>query len=225
MSNTIVLDNGKFRAEIVPEIGGNIISLRHCASGTKLLREPSDLRELAEFPARFGMPVLFPPNRIRDGRFAFEGKDKAESETWYKKAAEALYKAAKQGDPRAQHDLAGLYRDGIGVAKDPAEADKWFALAVKNYRAAAEQGDPEAQCMLGGFFMKGVGVEKDEAEAVRWFRRAVEQGCMKGKALLGLACFEGKGVKKDEAEGVRWLQEAAEQGDPDARAFLESHGQ
>ena len=68
MSKTIVLDNGKFRAEIVPEIGGNIISLRHCASGTTLLREPSDLRELAEFPARFGLPVLFPPNRIRDGR-------------------------------------------------------------------------------------------------------------------------------------------------------------
>ena len=165
------------------------------------------------------------PFAMRFLGFVYEGKDKAESDDWYRKAAEALYKAAKQGDPRAQHDLAGLYRDGIGVAKDPAEADKWFALAVKNYRAAAEQGDPEAQCMLGGFYMKGVGVEKDEAEAVRWFRRAVEQGCMKGKALLGLAYFEGRGLKKDEEEGVRWLRAAVEQGDPDAQAFLESHGQ
>ena len=157
--------------------------------------------------------------------FVYAGKDRAESDEWYRKAAEALYKAAKQGDRRAQHDLAGLYRDGIGVPKDPAEADKWFALAAKNYRAAAEQGDPEAQCLLGGFCQKGVGVEKDEAEGVKWFRTAAEQGFMKGKALLGLAYFEGKGVKKDEAEGVRWLRAAAEQGDPDARSFLDTHGE
>ncbi len=74
MADVVVLDNGKFRAEIVPEIGGNIISLRHLPCGTKLLQEPADLRELAEYPARFGLPVLFPPNRIQDGRFTFEGK-------------------------------------------------------------------------------------------------------------------------------------------------------
>ncbi|MBP5586542.1 MAG: SEL1-like repeat protein [Lentisphaeria bacterium] len=165
------------------------------------------------------------PFAMRFLGFVYAGKDKAESDDWYRKAAEALYRAAKQGDPRAQHDLAGLYRDGIGVSKDPAEADKWFALAAKNYCAAAERGDPEAQCMLGGFYMKGVGVEKDEAEAVKWFRKAAEQGFMKGKALLGLAYFEGNGVKKDEAEGVRWLRVAAEQGDPDAQLFLDSHGE
>ncbi len=164
------------------------------------------------------------PFAMRFLGFVFEGKDKAESDAWYRKAAETLYKAAKQGDPRAQHDLAGLYRDGLGVPKDPAEADKWFVLAAKNYRAAAEQGDPKAQCQLGRFCMKGVGVEKDEAEGVRWLRAAAEQGYMKGKALLGLAYFEGRGVKKDEAEGVRWLRAAAEQGDPDAQSFLDAHG-
>ena len=164
------------------------------------------------------------PFAMRFLGFVFEGKDRAESDEWYKKAAEALYHAAKQGDPRAQHDLAGLYRDGLGVTKDSAEADKWFALAAKNYRAAAEQGDPEAQCQLGGFYMKGVGLEKDEAEGVKWFRRAAEQGFMKGKALLGMAYYEGKGVKKDAAEGVRWLRAAAEQGDPDAQSFLKTHG-
>ena len=164
------------------------------------------------------------PFAMRFLGFVFEGKDRAESDKWYKKAAEALYHAAKQGDPRAQHDLAGLYRDGIGVPRASDEAGKWFELAAKNYRAAAGQGDPEAQCQLGGFYMKGVGVEKDEAEAVKWFRKAAEQGFMKGKSLLGLAYFEGKGVEKDEAEGVRWLRSAADQGDPDARAFLDAHG-
>ena len=165
------------------------------------------------------------PFAMRFLGFVYAGKDRAESDEWYRKAAEALYPAAKQGDPRAQHDLAGLYRDGLGVTKDLAESDKWFALAAKNYRAAAEQGDPEAQCQFGGFCMKGVGVEKDEADGVKWFRKAAEQGFMKGKALLGLAYFEGRGVKKDEAEGIRWLRAAAEQGSPDARSFLDAHGE
>jgi TPR repeat protein len=164
------------------------------------------------------------PFAMRFLGFVFEEKDKAESETWYERAAEALYKMAKQGDPRAQFELAGLYRDGLGVPKDSAEADKWFALAAKNYRVAAEQGDPDAQCTLGELYQKGIGMEQNEADAVKWFRKAAEQGFMKGKALLGMALFEGKGVKKDEAEGVRWLREAAEQGDPAAEEFLKSHG-
>ena len=72
--DAFILNNGFFRAEIVPEIGGNIISLRHSASGTKLLREPANPQELARFPEQFGLPVLFPPNRIEDGKFSFEGR-------------------------------------------------------------------------------------------------------------------------------------------------------
>ncbi len=71
----IILNNRFFRAEVVPEIGGNVISLRHLASETKLLREPSDLQELAQLPEQFGLPVLFPPNRIKGGKFTFEGRD------------------------------------------------------------------------------------------------------------------------------------------------------
>ena len=70
----LILENGIFRTEIVPEIGGNIISLRHQPSGTKLLRKPADLRDLKRFPEQFGLPVLFPPNRIEDGKFTFKGR-------------------------------------------------------------------------------------------------------------------------------------------------------
>ena len=69
------LSNGIFQAKIVPGIGGNVISLRHLASGTKLLREPANLQELAKFPEQFGLPVLFPPNRIDGGKFTFEGRN------------------------------------------------------------------------------------------------------------------------------------------------------
>ena len=125
------------------------------------------LRQSAEQGNPFAMRFL---------GFAYEGKNKAESDDWYTKAAAALYKAAKQGDPRAMHDLAGFYRDGKGVAKDSAEAEKWFEQAAKTYLALAEQGDPDAQCMVGGFYVNGIGVKKDEAEGVKWLRAAAEQG-------------------------------------------------
>ena len=165
------------------------------------------------------------PYAMRRLGLVFEKKDKAESDDWYRKAADALYKTAKQGDPRAQFELAGLYRDGLGVKKDSAEADKWFELAAKTCRAAADQGNPDAQCTLGGLYQKGLGVVKNDAEAVKWFRKATEQGFMKGKTLLGMAYFEGKGVKKDEAEGIRWLREAAEQGDEAAEDYLTACGE
>ncbi|MBQ9336799.1 MAG: aldose 1-epimerase [Lentisphaeria bacterium] len=71
----LTLDNHIFRAEIIPEIGGNVISLRHRESNTALLREPPGPAELKRFPEQFGIPVLFPPNRIADGRFVFEGRE------------------------------------------------------------------------------------------------------------------------------------------------------
>ena len=71
----VILDNGVFQAEIIHEIGGNVISLRHQRSGTYLLRKPCSLEDLKQFPEQFGIPVLFPPNRIADGRFLFEGRE------------------------------------------------------------------------------------------------------------------------------------------------------
>lgn len=72
---TVVLDNGIFQTEISPEIGGNVISLRHQKSGIYLLRKPRGPEELKRFPEQFGIPVLFPPNRIADGRFLFDGRE------------------------------------------------------------------------------------------------------------------------------------------------------
>ena len=39
-----------------------------------LLREPKDPQTLAAAPNVYGLPLLFPPNRIRDGHFSFGGR-------------------------------------------------------------------------------------------------------------------------------------------------------
>jgi len=70
----IQLSNGLFQTRIVPESGGNVISFRALSGNVRLLREPDNPEELKAFPEQFGIPVLFPPNRIADGCFVFEGK-------------------------------------------------------------------------------------------------------------------------------------------------------
>ena len=69
----LLLIGGGYSARILPRFGANCVSLRH-ESGAVLLREPKDPQTLAAAPNVYGLPLLFPPNRIRDGHFSFGGR-------------------------------------------------------------------------------------------------------------------------------------------------------
>ncbi len=61
------------RAEVVPAWGGSVLALE--IGGGPVL-EPAPFEEIARKPTSYGIPILFPfPNRIRDGRFSFEGRE------------------------------------------------------------------------------------------------------------------------------------------------------
>ena len=69
--------NGKAIAEIVPALGNNCYAFRVSDGNNwlKLIDEPPDLETLEQRPTAFGNPILFPfPNRIRNGKWEFEGK-------------------------------------------------------------------------------------------------------------------------------------------------------
>lgn len=65
--------NAAATALLVPSLGGNMISL--VTPRGELLRCPPNAETLRREPARWGIPVLVPPNRIRDGRFRFGGRE------------------------------------------------------------------------------------------------------------------------------------------------------
>jgi len=67
----ITLKNGNFTAKINASRGANCISLRY--KNAKILREP-DYSEPLDNPYLYGMPMLFPQNRISGGAFEFEGR-------------------------------------------------------------------------------------------------------------------------------------------------------
>lgn len=72
---THVLENDRYEAIILPDYGANCIALRDKDTGMPLLREPADSAALVASAYIYGLPILFPPNRVRDGVFTFQGRE------------------------------------------------------------------------------------------------------------------------------------------------------
>ena len=69
----ITISGGGYTAVIMPERGANCIDLIHKESGARVLRTFEGGNPSNAF--LFGMPILFPPNRIKGGKFTFDGRE------------------------------------------------------------------------------------------------------------------------------------------------------
>ena len=65
----VCLRFGDWEAVVLPDFGMNMVSLRY--RGDPVLREPNDRDVLAHEPYTHGIPLLFPANRTKNGRFTF----------------------------------------------------------------------------------------------------------------------------------------------------------
>lgn len=70
--NTIQLNSGKWRAEICPSLGGNVVCLTF--DGANVLCPLVSEEQFRENPYMQGSPILMPANRTHEGAFSFEGK-------------------------------------------------------------------------------------------------------------------------------------------------------
>lgn len=70
----IELKYGEYSAAVNLSRGANCIRLRNSRYGAVLLREPDYTEEL-DNPFLYGMPILFPVNRVSGARFEFEGRE------------------------------------------------------------------------------------------------------------------------------------------------------
>lgn len=65
-----------YEALMVPSMGANMVKLDKTKDGIRILRTPT-FEETDVFRSRpqvFGLPLLFPPNRIEDGTYIYKGK-------------------------------------------------------------------------------------------------------------------------------------------------------
>lgn len=74
MAKVFKLNAHGYAAEVVPEYGMNCIKILHVKSGADILRTPENIDVLQD-SVLFGMPILFFPNRISNGKFEFEGRE------------------------------------------------------------------------------------------------------------------------------------------------------
>ncbi len=74
MEEIVEIKNGNYLAKINLSRGANCICLRERSKGAKILREP-DYEKGIDNPYLYGMPILYPANRIEGGTFSFQERE------------------------------------------------------------------------------------------------------------------------------------------------------
>ncbi len=122
-------------------------------------------------------------------------------------------RAADQGYPSSQTNLATLYRDGKGVARD-------YTQAFRLYKLAADQNYVMSYVPLGELYMQGRGVNMDVKTDLEWLYKGVDEGVVSAHYHLGKAHERGWGQTQNYARAADEYYTAAMQGDGEAQNAL-----
>jgi hypothetical protein len=122
----------------------------------------------------------------------------------------AMYREmVEAGDDEAKFNLGYLYYAGMGV-------DKNEDTALSLWLSAGEAGHAEAQYNAGSVYAR----RQDLNDAMVWYRKAAEQGSVKGAFNLGVCLIKAPPPLQNQQEGMFWLQRAASKGFPPAQQAL-----
>ena len=75
--DAVLLETNVYEAIIVQSVGANLVKLYNKEKKLDILRTPTseEMETFLSRPQIFGVPLLFPPNRIEDGKYSFAGKN------------------------------------------------------------------------------------------------------------------------------------------------------
>ncbi|MFQ1903806.1 tetratricopeptide repeat protein [Aeromonas veronii] len=128
-----------------------------------------------------------------------------------------LSQAAKQGDGRAQYELAKR----LASQPDYPNAMHWMQQAAEQSGplAADQQIRASAAWQVGDWYQAGLGEPKNPALATQWWQRSARLGNTNASYQLGLMCQEqhqGKLV----SECLDWFEQAAKRAHAEAQLIL-----
>lgn len=88
--------------------------------------------------------------------------------------------------------------------------------------AKAKSGNPGAEVAVGVCYAEGKGVTPDPQQAAAWYRKAADQGYVKGEIHLADLYRDGQGkiFPRDMQQAAHWYRKAADQGDSGAQGTL-----
>ena len=117
----------------------------------------------------------------------------------FTEALEILERLAREGNSRAQYEVALMHLQGIGTAVNPTLGGQWML-------AAANSGNATAMVEIGGRFENGVNAEKNTILAFTWYRRAALTGDPIGRYKYALMYESGEGIPQDLPRAYAWYR-------------------
>ena len=75
--DAVLLETKVYEAIIVPSVGANLVKLYNKKLDIDILRTPTteEMETFLNRPQIFGVPLLFPPNRIENGKYTYAGTE------------------------------------------------------------------------------------------------------------------------------------------------------
>ncbi len=104
---------------------------------------------------------------------------------------------AKDGDTRAMHNLAHMYRKGQSVKVDLNRAFKYFEYAAK-------QGFNLSQFQIARMYRRGQTVTASPKKALHWMRKAANSKYARAQLTLGIWYDQGVGGPRDPVKAMMW---------------------
>ena len=134
-----------------------------------------------------------------------------------REALQCYAKAARDGNPNAQFNLAEIYFFGYHLEPDVAKAFEF-------YSKAASEGSEDAENMMGDFYLNihedNANVPYDPVKALEFYKRAAEKGHPEAMCNVGTSLRCGEGTEVDLAGSVQWYTRAAAAGHSGAMNYL-----
>ncbi|NOQ78356.1 MAG: sel1 repeat family protein [Gammaproteobacteria bacterium] len=124
---------------------------------------------------------------------------KALEDKHFTRAVQLLSPLAEKGVPEAQHRMAVMYQNGLGIHRNETAAALWMKLSADQDYELAWHG-------MGFMYMEGEGVEKNAEEAIKWFTKGVDAGLIGSMTTLAMMYKDGNGVEKNPEEAERLLK-------------------
>ena len=147
--------------------------------------------------------TLIPGNGLMEYRYAELLLKIAWSDLDREKAFKMFVKSADDGYPEALHQIALMYRDGVGTSKD---YDQMNSYLIKS----AEIGFMRSMSMLADIYEQGKLLPKDREASFKWALKAAELGNREYMYRVAVMYRDGIGVDKNVAESNRWFECFAE---------------
>jgi len=104
---------------------------------------------------------------------------------------------ARAGNTRAMHNIALMYRKGIGVKKDVKKSFTYF-------KYAARKGFHLSQFQIGRMYERGQGTPRNTKEAMRWMQKSAVANNPRAQFLVAIWYDRGIGAARDPVKSLTW---------------------